>query len=571
MRLRARRSSLLLALIPALTVIVVMYVYPLGRLVIDSFVQHGEPTLARYADLLNDGVFASIVRRTLEVAAAVTIITIVLGYPFAYVINRLPTRWAVLLLLAVTVPFFTSTLIRSYAWVALLGNNGVLNGLFLGQGWITEPLRLVYSEVGVLIGMSQIQLPLMTLTLYSVMRRIDRSLLNAARSLGASPASAFWHVFRPLSLPGVASGASLVFVSSLGFYVTPALLGGPGDYFVAQSIDARISSAIDFGAAAAQSTILLGSVLGLMVLLRRPLGLALEDRMSERHSGVRRRPIGFAIAPLNWLMTEFLQRAGTVIGRSTLWLISAAALIYLLAPMTIVSMLAFSSGEFLALPLPGVSLRWFQSYVMDPAWVEATLFSTAVAAAAALAATALGTLAAFPLTRLSRLGTVHLVLISPLIVPHMVVAVALFFMLAPLGLIGSPLSFIAAYTVLGLPYVVVVMTAVLRRFDRSLEQAAASLGATPPRILLSVTLPLLRPGMLTALLFAFLIAFDDVVIALFLSSAEAVTLPIRIWQDVRFEISPKIAAVAVLFFAVTAISVILGRWRALRARGMIAP
>lgn len=565
------------AFVPALVLLSVAYLVPIGRLVVDSFLVNGSLSVERYAELLSTPVFGSVVWRTLGTSALVTALCLALGYPFAYAIHRLPARWLAIALLVVTIPFFTSTLIRSYAWVAILGNNGVLNQSLIAAGVIETPLRLVHNHVGVVIGMVQVQLPLMILPLVSVMRRFDSSLRQAAESLGASRAEAFWHVFLPLSMPGIAAGVTLVFVVTLGFYVTPALLGGPGEYLVAQSIETRVSNILDFGAAAAQSTVLLAVVLAIVFAFRRNLGLTLEAdaafparlASSTRFAArVRLAGLGRSTSGLR----ERLLSIGLVALERTrgfgLGLAVVVVSVYLVVPMIVVVLLAFSDGAYLSFPPPGYSLRWFEGYFSDERWLGSTVFSLGVAASAALTATLTGVAAAFALARgRNRLvGPLHLLTVSPLVIPHIIVGVAAFFLLAPLGLVGNPLSFIATYAVLGLPYVVITTVAVLRRFDPSLEQAAASLGAPPLRVVWSVTLPIIRAGIASGFVFAFLIAFDDLVVALFLSAPGAVTLPIRMWEDVRFEITPRIAAVGTLFLAITAGAIVASTVRAPRRR-----
>lgn len=570
------RVPLAMALLPAGLVLAVIYIFPLARLVADSLAVNDQLSFERYIGLLETRVFSSVVLRTLGTSALVTGSCLLLGYPLAYALARLPSRFARPLLLVVTVPFFTSVLIRSYAWVAILSNNGLLNRFLMAIGLTGEPLRLVHNEIGTLIGMIQIQIPLMILPVYSVMRRIERSLVLAAQSLGAPPASAFWHVFAPLSTPGVTAGVSLVFVTCLGFFVTPALLGGPGEYLIAQSIEVRVTTLADFGTAAAQATVLLVAVVGLMLAFRGPLGLSL--RAPGQESSLHLQPglgrtapriverVGTSLRRLRWgapleavsasVASQFA-RLVSAVRTPVLALLAGVTLLYLILPMAVVVPLAFSDAPYLTFPPPGYSLRWFASYLRDAAWLESTGFSLLVASLSAGFATTLGTLAAFSLVRskVPASSLIYLLYVSPLIVPHMVIAVALFFVMAPAGLVGNPIGFVGAYIMLGLPYVLVVMTAALRRFDRSIEQAAASLGASPVRLTLSITLPLLRPAIASSFLFAFLAAFDDVVVALFLSAPDAVTLPIRMWEDIRLEISPKIAAVSVLFLTTAVIAV----------------
>lgn len=556
------------ALLPAVVLLAIVYAYPLGQVIAGSLIVRGQVSLDRYVHLVETPVFPRILWRTIRISALVTGLSLMLGYPLAYWLSRLRPRSAVPLLIVVTLPFFTSVLVRTYSWVVILSMNGVVNRSLMAVGLISEPVRLVHNELGVVIGMLQIQLPLMVLPVYGVMHRIDRSLVLAAQSLGAPPGRAFWDVFRPLSMPGVTTGCTLVFVSSLGFFVTPALMGGPGEYLVTQSIEARMTTVVDFGAATAQATVLLVAIAVLMTTFRRPLGLLLESttpHSSSRvasQSSLHGRPYGGDLLIGSWvglfrdvrtLVLDGLLRVAAAVRAPALALISGVTLMFLALPMVVVAMLAFSDAPYLTFPPPAYSLRWFRSYFADPAWVRSTVFSLVVATGAAMVATTLGTLAAFPLVRSARRGSdfIYLLFVSPLIIPHLIVALALFLVMAPIGLIGHPAAFVAAYCVLGLPYSVVVMTAALQRFDESLEHAAASLGASPIRVVASVTLPLLWPSVTSAFVFAFLAGFDDVVVALFLSGPEAITLSIRMWEDIRLEISPKIAAVSVLLLAGT--------------------
>jgi putative spermidine/putrescine transport system permease protein len=571
---RAVRLRLALGLIPAAVVLTAVYLVPLAWVVAESVSVDGRASLGHYQRLFGTSAFITIVRRTLVTSASVTALCLALGYPLAYTIGRLPARYARVLLFVVAVPFFTSLLVRTYAWVVILGNNGLINRALLDLGLIATPLPLVYNDFGTLVGMVQIQLPLMILPLYSVMSRIDRSLVRAGQTLGASPASAFLHIVWPLSKPGVLAGCSLVFVTTLGFFVTPALLGGPGQYLLAQSIEARVSSASDFGLAAAEATMLLVLVAGLMLLLRGPLAESLDAHERREVRAAISLTRGAFESPA---LRRAARRCGDLVSAirwPSLAAVSGLVLTYLVLPMMVIIPLAFSSADFLSFPPPGYSVRWFASYLGNPAWMTATWFSLGIATTSALLATALGLLAALPLVRVRLRGApfIYLACVSPLIVPHMVIAVSLFFLLARAGLIGHPASFVATYTVFGLPYAVIILTANLRRFDVSLEQAAASLGAAPWRILAHVTVPLLWPAIASAFLLAFLSGFDDIVAALFLSAPNAVTLPIRMWEDVRAEISPRIAAVGSLFFATALVAFLLPPLvgqvrRRLRARG----
>jgi putative spermidine/putrescine transport system permease protein len=555
---------LALAVLPALALLGVVWLAPLVSLGRRSLVLGQQYTLQRYTDVLADPVFRESLLLTLQISVAVTLICLALGYPLAYVLARLPRRWAAVLLVTVIVPFVSSVLIRSYAWITILADNGLVNELLTSSGVAERPLKLVFNDLGILIGMAQIQLPLLVLPLYSVMRGIDRSTVQAAQSLGATPATAFRRVFLPASLPGVAAGCSLVFVVSLGFFVTPALLGGPGTPMVAELISTEVTVLADFPDAAAQSIFLLIVVSLLMLLLRRQLGLTIEAASAQTPTPRRARRFGVHALQRPWTeaLADRFDVALTGIRWPALVLVAGVAVLYLVLPLLVILPTAFSGAQSIAFPPPSLSTRWFSAYFSTKPYVDSTLMSVGLAAAGGVLATIFGTLAAYALVRarLPARSLVRLLLLSPLVLPQIVFAVAYFLAVAPLGLVGSPLPFVAVYAVLGLPYVVVVMTAVLRDFDRSLEHAAESLGARPLRVAASVTLPILRPALISGFVFAFLIAFDDVIFALFLSAPGVVTLPVRIYQDLQQQITPLIAAVSAIVLAgVLGVSA-LGGW-----------
>ena len=236
-----------------------------------------------------------------------------------------------------------------------------------------------------------------------------------------------------------------------------------------------------------------------------------------------------------------------------------AVLIYLAAPLAIVVPISFSSGEGLAFPPPGYSLRWYEHYWTDRAWVEATITSLKVGILAAAFATVLGTLAAIGLSRMAGRARVlsYAFIVSPIIVPVIVLAVALYRLYSALGLNGSLIGLALAHTIMAAPFVVITVTAALARFDQQLVLASASLGETPFRTFFRVTLPLIRPSVLTGALFAFMTSFDEVVIALFVGSGTEATLPRVMWASLRSGIDPTIAAVSTLLI-VLSITVLAG-------------
>ncbi len=570
-----RRLSSYLPVLPLLVVLALAFAYPLGRLAVDSLIENGQFTLSNYTNLAASARYPLVLLRTFEVAALTTIACLLVGYPLAYVISRVPQRLAWPLLLVVTIPFFTTTLIRSYAWIAILGSNGLLQNLLKLVG-LADPPVLAFSFQGMMIGIVQVQLPLMVLPLYSVMTRIDRAQVLAAQSLGAVPAKAFWHVYRPATMSGIAAGASLVFVSTLGFFITPAMLGGPGDAMVAQTIQVQFGNLMDFAGASAQAVVLLAIVLFLVALLYRNIAIAMPGTsVVEPTAGraARRRlrwtsPVRVADARdrLAQGLAPVANRAGdgvadviSAVRKPVLAVLAAATVLFLTGPMIVVVLWAFSGSASLRFPPETYSLQWIEAYFSSPAWLNSTLFTIGVATVSAGLAVAIGALAGYWLVRGSGRGRtlVMIAVIAPVVTPVVVFALGLFYVIVPFGLQGTPIAFIIGYTVLGVPFSAFITSAALRNLDPALERAASSLGAPPLSVARHVIVPLLAAALVSSFVFAFIVAFDDVVVALFMSGPNAVPLPLRMWQDIVLDASPRSAAVALVLFAGAALLVAL--------------
>jgi putative spermidine/putrescine transport system permease protein len=257
-----RRETLrhVLMLLPAVLVLAVLFAYPLLGIVNRSVYKAGY-TLDMYRQIFRVPVYLQVILATFKVSALVTMVCLALGYPLAYMLATRRPRTAQLLMIIVVLPFFTSIIVRTYAWMVLLGRNGIVNQYLMALGLSDKPLLLLYNQGGVVIGMSYVLLPYMVLTVYSVIRSIDPRLVRAAHSLGASRLQAFRRVFLPLSLPGIAGGTLLVFILSLGFFITPALMGGPGDMMIAMLIEREVEITLNWSFASALAVILLALTL----------------------------------------------------------------------------------------------------------------------------------------------------------------------------------------------------------------------------------------------------------------------------------------------------------------------
>lgn len=268
-RPRARGYVLLIA--PLLLITLVLFVWPIVRTMGVSLYDGGF-TLEHYARAFGDPIYLRVLWVTIKISALTTVICLLLGYPMAYLMAEAPSRIQAALLAIVTMSFFMSLLVKNYSWTILLQDTGVINRLLLDLGIIEQPLRLMYNLFGVLVGMVHMLLPFMILPLYSVFSRMDRSLLQASSSLGADPVHTFLNVTLPLSLPGVGAGVFLVFVVSLGFFITPALLGGPEQMMLSNLIDNQIRTVLNWPFGSALAMILLVIALAVYLLYVRLLG-----------------------------------------------------------------------------------------------------------------------------------------------------------------------------------------------------------------------------------------------------------------------------------------------------------
>jgi ABC-type spermidine/putrescine transport system permease subunit I len=260
----------LLLLAPAVGLILVLFLYPLARLIIESFLDP-TPGVGNYVVAVTDPTLWKIIQTTLVIAAQSTLLSLLLAYPVAYLLSGLPRARANLLMMFVLLPFWTSLLVRMYAWMVLLGRHGIINEAMLGMGLTSSPYSLLYNRISVVIGMSHFLLPFMILTLYSTMIGIDRTLMEAAACMGSSWRQTFLRIYLPLSLPGVYSGCLLVFILSVGFYITPALLGSPRETTISVYIQEQIQL-LNWGEGTAMAVILVAIVLALFAFYDRLFG-----------------------------------------------------------------------------------------------------------------------------------------------------------------------------------------------------------------------------------------------------------------------------------------------------------
>ncbi len=524
---------------PLALFLALLFVLPVTGLLLLSF---GGPAgvWGNYLRILTVPAYRTALVNTFEIAALVTLVCLLISYPVAYLMATVSPRWQRLLAGCVLLPFWTSALVRTTAWIILLQRNGVLNRMLTGSGLFEEPVAFVYNLSGVLIGMSHVLMPFVVLPLFTAFRSIDQSVVQAAESLGAGPFALCGRLFLPLTAPGALAGATIVFMSAIGYYLTPALMGGPGQTMIAQMIAFNINTQLNWGLAAALSVVVLGATLLVFALFQAVFGL---DRLMGHGAAGGRSGAGF----------------GGAAGRSPSGVVVAGlgvlVVLFLLAPVLVVFPMSLGSSPFLSFPPHDLSLRWYAAVVQRPQWLAAFWNSIVVAAIAVGLSVPLGTLAALGLSRMNRrlARVMETLFVLPMIVPAIILAVSLYYLFAPWGMVSGRFALGLGHTVLATPFVVVTVGAALRRFDRTLEQAAIGLGASWLTMLRRVLLPAIAPGVIASAVFAFITSFDDVVLALFLTNVRSRTLPKLMYEGVAHEIDPTITAVAALLVLFTAL------------------
>lgn len=554
---RARRSLWRWFALPALGFVALVYVVPMGFLLVQSFT-YPELGLHNYERILTQPGYLWTIARTLGVSAASAILALLIGYPIAYVAATTPSAGLRrFLIFCVVAPYLTSILIRTFAWQVLLGRVGPINAGLQALGF--GPVDLMFNTTAVIIALTHFLLPLTVLPLISVMRQVDLSLLRAARSLGAGPATAFARVFVPGSMPGVEVGLVLSFVYGVGAFVIPALVGGNSGRMLGALIQQAIEQQADFGLAAAAAVLLALGIAAVIGLFRAGMSGNLEQLASptrvsasssaRAHGALWRR----CMSVLAWTAAR-LDRAG--LSRHG-WMVRAFAVVLallVLLPQLIAIPVSFSSARALIVPPPGWSLTWYRGFA-QPEWMEPLWASVQIGVGVAIISTVLGTLAAVGVVRGFRpraAAAANLFLLVPLLFPTVVAAAAFYLSFVHIGLTDSLLGIALAHVTIALPFVFAIVSANLRTLDQRYEWAAASLGAGLWTQLRRILLPLLAGGIATGLLFAFLTSFDEAAIAVFLSGVFVKTLPRRMYEALALESDPTIGVVAVLTMSLAA-------------------
>ncbi len=425
---------------------------PSSSLLSEGFRIDGGWTLSAYTGFFSESLNRTVFLRTLRLGLEVTAVSAVIGYAAAFAIVNLPPKGKGRMIGLVTLPLMISPVARTYAWIVILGRTGIVNEAITGLGLSDSPLRLLFTETAVFIGLLQLFLPLMILSLISALENMPKDAIPAARVLGANWFQVFWKVILPLTREGLVVGGTLVFTGSLTAYITPAVLGGSKVLMLETLLYQQVSVANNFVAASVIAFMLIVMSFAANILLEAPCH-GEEQAMTAR-----------ILSPL-------------VLG---------LLLIFLIGPFLIIIAASLSAGDTLAFPPQGLSLQWVSKVFTIDSFRDSFAMSMFLAVCGTLSALILGIPAAYALSRykLPFGETVRTIVSLPIIVPGIIVGLALLrYLVVPFGF-NITLALFLAHTALVLPYAVRVVSASLNNLRSDIEEAAVLLGSSRARRLL---------------------------------------------------------------------------------------
>ena len=571
--------------------LVAVFLVPLLMLVVFSFwvnIPGGQYeagfTLENYVRFLTTSLYLEQLWLTIELALVTSVASLLLGYPLAYSLARLDRPWLrSTLLITIISSLWITYVIRAYAWQVILASNGIISSLGVALGILETQTSFYPGYWGLIVGMVYVFLPFMVLTLYSSLRNLDGELLEASKNLGAGPLRTFRRVTLPLTKNGVASGTSLVFILALGAYVLPRLLGSGQQRTLPVLIEQQIMSESNYPFGAAMSIGLILVVLVFLWLLLRVTNVTTgdlggveaggdDDGDTPRNSrGMTTRGWDAVVGVSDAIgLTSALGAVGAgvrnvvesvdsntreaVIGAS-LNVYVAAVMLYVAGPLAIIVAVSFTPSEFLTFPPGGFSLQWYVTFFTEPGWIVSLFNSLTIAVAAALLSTSIGGILAFSLDRFdyrfeSVLATFG---VLPILVPPVIIGVAFLVFFLQIGFAGNWLSIVVAHGIFYAPFPFILVMQGLRELDRTYEEAAMNLGASPIRTIRTITYPLLRANVVSGALFAFILSLNEYIIAWLLSLFLVDTIPIHIFNQLRYSYPPTIAAASTVFILLTVV------------------
>jgi putative spermidine/putrescine transport system permease protein len=503
------------------------------------------PSLAQFVSILGDEFLVRIIIETLLLGVGVTALTVLLGYPLALWLVRLPVKWRPLAFAVILIPLLTNVVVRSLGIVLLLAPDGLINQV-LGVFGIPPFRQMLYTHGAVALALAQVFMPFMVLALYDVLQGTSPRVHEAAESLGASRSVRVFLVDLPLSLTGLRAGIIIVFLMASTAYVSATLLGGKKVWTTGMLVWQEALQNLNAPLAAA-----LALVMTLASTAYALLVIWITRKLTPWKSGVS---AGLRAVP-GWLL-RILDLFGPVIGK----LLLASSLLLLLLPLVLVMIQSFNDvPQATVAGFRAFTLRWYDRVLFGGAYAASFWISVQLAAATAVLAIGLALPAAFALSRHRFRGLTALSAFwtLPLSLPHVAIGVGMLKLLQAFTALPPFLGMLAVHVVLVLPFSIALLQASVEQLDKAQEDAAASLGASAPARFLWVIMPGLAPGLVAAGIMSFLLSFGEVTVTSFLTTARMTTLPVRIYAEASFSLEPTVHAVSAILIVVTVLLLVI--------------
>ncbi|MCA0449720.1 MAG: ABC transporter permease subunit [Proteobacteria bacterium] len=498
------------------------------------------PSFAQFAAILGDSYYLGTIASTILLGLGVTLAAATLGYPLALWLARLPAQWRPYAFGIVLIPLLTNVVVRSLGIVLLLSPDGLVNGLLSPLG-LGRPQGWLFTHFAVGLALTQVFLPFMVLALYDSLVQADKRLDEAAASLGASRIRRFFAVTLPLSLPGLRAGLTIVFLLASTAYVSATILGGKKVWVAGMIVWQEALTNLNAPTAAAMAVIMLVWGIAFAVLAER-VARALTPWLQKAGA----KPVALELPPeLARKLVALGDTAGGIVARVLLGL----AIFLLIFPLALVVVQSFNDVPQASVAgFRAFTFKWYAAAFDASTYLRDTQNSLELAAISMLIALSLALPAAFALVRAEfpGKGAVAAFWMLPLALPHVAIAVGMLRLLQWFIAIPPFWGLVMVHVVVILPFCISMLRTSVLQLDRSLEEAASSLGATRGLVFVTTILPNLAPGLTVAGILAFLISFGEVTVTSFLTTARMQTLPVRIYAEASFSLEPTVHAISAL-------------------------
>ena len=502
-----------------------------------------KPTLANYGRLIDRASYLILIQRTVLMALMAATVATLIAFPMAWFASRYIGQLKYVASLLVIIPLWISLLMRVFAWKIILGENGVLNSFLVTSGILDEPTpAFIYNRFAVVLTLAYVAIPYVFITSYTALERIPGHLTEASADCGASGFTTFRHVVWPLARQGVAVGFALAFLLAVGDYVTPSMVGGLDGTMIGVVISSQFGLAGNWP---------LGSAIAIVLVLVVAVILASLVLATRTRGVMEEGDAGHVSAPAWATLT-----GGNKIRRAILWLLFIIPYVFLYGPLLIIILFSFNASEIQAMPFSGFTFEWYRQLGENGNLLEALRRSLLVGGITVTVSVFVGTSFALTFANLSlrASGLLQSLVALPIALPGIILGISLALTFRAFAFDTPLIRVVLGHGVFIMPVVMLIVLTRLQSLDPALKDASGDLGATRWQTLTRVTLPLIRTAVLGGALLGFTLSFDEMIISLFLTGSEP-TLPIYIWNQLRFGFTPEINAIFAVITLVSFIAV----------------